>query len=236
MDFLRKLIIPDYWYWYDIISAIFGLLMCIVIKKKRKYDIYISLIISTVNAFWLGAFVIFRFYYNAASFWCGGLAGVLLVLFFYLFFKGKEMTYLAALFICAKILCLFCNLFIETSYGRIEELIILFSYFLSVILIGIYKMTCNINKYDIVSNIFFPLYGSFLITGSCFDYFHEIVYDIPDYLIEKSEYINLYKYILKVDWTKNGETIIFLVLFIFLFIIGIILRKHEIIEKGINGK
>lgn len=233
MEFLRKLVIPDYWYLYDIICALFGLLLCFLIKKKQTWNQSLSLIICAVNAFWAGGFLCFRFYYNSISFWTGGLLGIMLIIIFYVLLREKNIMYIAFLFICVKILCLLSNLFIRNSFGRTEEYVILFSYFISILITGGYiyfKNELNI-KYDIMTKVLFPLYGSFLITGCVFDFFHEIVYIIPDYLLEQNEYINLYKYIAKVDWTEDGTAIIFIGLFLFVFVIGIVMQNHEILEN-----
>lgn len=235
MEFLRGLAQGDWWYRYDILLALFGVLLCFLIKKDPRWNRYLSLVICVLNAWWLGAIFLFRYHYNATSFVGGGILGVMLVILFFLLCRGKWITSLAAFFICAKMLCLALHLLAGRSYGRIEKLIVFFSFVFSVILIMGFHLARNMKmfnpEYATVSKILFPLYGSFLITGCWYDFFHEITYDISDYLIEKKDYINFYKYIAKTDWMGNGTALLFTAIFLFVFLSGFMLQNHDRIER-----
>lgn len=234
MEFLRNFIYADYQHGLDIISALFGIILCFVLKKKDKHIIYISLIISVMNAYWLGAVFLFRFYYNARSFFTGGIIGIILVIVIHILFKNK-IVYVAATFICAKLIGLFCNLFVEVDSGRGEEWIILGSYSFAIIVVLTIKAYLLIKEKmtfeDYMNKILFPIYGSFLITGCWFDFYSEIEYEMGGYLIEKSEYINFYKYIARIDWNENEEAIIFVVMFVFISLVGYVMQNHNGMKK-----
>lgn len=234
MEFLRNLVNADYWHWYDMICALFGVILCFALKKKHKYIYCISAIICVVNAYWLGAVFLFRFYYHARSFLYGGMIGAVLVILCCVLLKTK-IVYLAGVFICAKLASLFCNLFIEHDNGRVEELIIFCSYFLAILIIfaikGYLLVKEKMTFEDFINRVLFPLYGSCLITGCWFDLFNEIEYKIGDYLIEESEYINFYKYIAKIDWKETEGTIIFVVTFLFISLVGCVMQNHNANKK-----
>lgn len=234
MEFLRKLIIVDYWYWYSIISALFGVFLCFVLKKTNKWNTFISVLICVVNAYWLGAIILFRCYYNARSFWVGGMIGLIVIVISYILLRNK-IIYLAGGFICARVLCVFLNMFVENDTGRVEECIIFCSYIFSILFImAIEGYLLNKEKLkfeDVMRKIFFPLYGSCLITGCWFDFFYDIVYKMEECLIEKNEYINFYKYIIKIDWKEDGGVIIFVAMFLFISLLGCVIQNHNISNK-----
>lgn len=232
MELLRNLIHADYWHWYDMVSALFGVILCFVLKKKHKYIYCISVLICIVNAFWLGAVFLFGFYYHACSFFYGGMIGAVLIILCCILLKSK-MVYLAGIFICAKLTSLFCNMFIQHNCGQVEELIVGCSYFFAVIVIlaiNTYLIGKKKGTYEDYSNkILFPLYGSFLITGCWFNIFYESEYEMAEYLFEDSEYINFYKYIAKIDWViEDGGTIIFVVMFLFISLVGYVMQNYNI--------
>lgn len=234
MEFLRNLFVIDYWQQYDIISALFGVILCFVLKKKQAYDICSAVIICAVNAYWLGAIFLFRFFYSARSFFYGGIIGVFLVLLFYILFRSK-IIYLAGVFICGRIICLLCNLLVENDSGRTEEIIVFCSYFFAIIVVfaimGYLLVKEKMKFEDFMPGILFPLYGSFLITRCWFDLFNEIEYKMGDYLVEESEYINFYKYITKIDW-KGEVTIFFVVMFLFIALVGCVMQRQKTKKSG----
>ena len=228
MGFLEEIVTNgELMFLYETISFLIGvILMFYDQRRKVLYNISIYSI-CYVNAFFWGSLLFFRIVCNKWGFLLGGFAGMLLT---FAFFKIKKefINYMFYFWGIVKV-CLICfNFFMDDPGDEMEENLFLLALFISIIIVGIIiivfsllkRVTESLKKVNELHRICSLLYGACLFTGSIYEFIYDISTSQAKFLGDTKGYINIYKALLKVDWTEDGTGWVFASLCICTIIVG----------------
>lgn len=222
---------------FDVISILIGVTLLFGVRENRIWYKISCYSVCFVNAFLWGSFFLFRIFYRPWAFFAGGFCGLLLILIFYKL-KKELINYLFCFwcFVKAFLICIYY--FWEHSAEEMEERIILSALISSLVAIGLILILSllhkkrkgkwiNIRKLYMICSMF---YGSFLITGTLYEFIYDVSTRNLKFLEDEYGYINFYKAIWKADWTEDGTGIIFAGICILIIMLGVLrqcLHKEE---------
>lgn len=141
---------------------------------------------------------------------------------------GITLLFCFLCFVKAILICL--HYFWEHSAEEMEERLFLSAIIVSLFMIGLIVILSllhkkqkgswiSIKKLYMISSMF---YGSFLITGTLYEFIYDVSTRNLKFLEDEYGYINFYKAILKADWTKDGTGIIFAGVCILIIMLGVL--------------
>lgn len=214
---------------FDVMSILIGitLLFCV-----REYGIWYKIScysVCLVNAFLWGSFFLFKIFYSSWAFFVGGLCGLLLILILYKL-KKEIINYLFCFLCFVKAILICLHYFWEHSAEEMEERLFLSAIIVSLFMIGLIVILSllhkkrkgswiSIKKLYMISSMF---YGSFLITGTLYEFIYDVSTRNLKFLEDEYGHINFYKAIFKADWTKDGTGIIFAGICILIIMLGVL--------------
>ncbi len=222
---------------YELMSFLMSFILIFNIQTKQiLYNISVYSI-CFVNAFLWGTLLLIRITGNEWAFFLGGLFGVLLTLMV-LRIKKESINYLFCFWGLVKV-CLICfNFFINDCSNEKEEELFLSAFLISLIIIGIAilvflkfknkKADGEKERINSIQGICALVYGSCLFTGGIYEFIYDVSTSEAKFLYDEKGYINIYKALLKADWTtEDGIGGIFVGLCIFAIIVGALKRLYR---------
>ena len=226
---------------YEIISLCIGLILIIDVKTKQIWYTVSVYSICFANGFLWGSMILFQIFYNKVSFLGGGLLGILLTLSLCIFRKNIE-KYLICFWCLVKAFLILGNYALEHYSEGQEERIFALAFTASIIIAVVLlaaacihklrrKEWVDVNKFYKFFGLF---YGSFLVTGCMYEFIYDVATRETKFLYYKTDYINFYKALLKIDWTEDGTGIFFGGICFVLIMVGLI-RQWKVKSKEYDG-
>ncbi len=214
---------------YECISICIGIIF--LLHKKDSHILYTTsiYIVCFVNGFLGGTMILFQVFFNKTSFLIGGILGIMFTLVIYLV-KKEFITLLFCFWTIFKAFLIAGNCILEHDLPQQERHIFLLAIvtsliftFVVIMLLVIYKLLKK-KGMDIsqIRKYFAVFYGSFLVSGSLYEWIYDVTTQEMKFFGDKMEYINFYKALLKIDWTTDGTGFVFLAICFFLISVGIV--------------
>lgn len=246
MEFLEELVTNDeIMFLYELMSFFSGFILIFNVQSKQiLYNISVYSI-CFVNAFLWGSLLLIRITCNKWLFLLGGFAGLLLILMF-LKIKKESINYLFCFWTLVKIGLISFHFFINDYANETEEKLFLSVFLISLMVVGITIIVSlifkesngsrekRINRIQGICSLF---YGSCLFAGGIYEFIYDVSASEAKFIYEKKGYINIYKALLKADWTEDGTGGFFVGLCVCAIIAGgvCLCRRKDENSKGFES-